>query len=74
MFDEATKQVKFLYSNLDLSPYNYFKEVRDGQLVDKPLLRAVVDVKAGNQIKTPNDVATPSDQDKDQVDDSPLAT
>ena len=36
-FDEAFKQVKFLYAHLDVSSYRYFKEIRDRQLVDKPL-------------------------------------
>ena len=36
-FDTAIRQVKFLYSDLDISTYGNFKEIRDGQLVDKPL-------------------------------------
>ena len=34
-FDEALKQVGFLYAYLDVSSYGYFKEIRDGKLVDK---------------------------------------
>ena len=29
-FAEAITQVKFLYSNMDVSPCGYFKEIRDG--------------------------------------------
>ena len=36
-FDEALNQVKFLYARLDVSSCGYFKEIWDGQLVDKPL-------------------------------------
>ena len=36
-FDEAITQVKFPYSDLDVFPYDYFKEIQDGQLVNKTL-------------------------------------
>ena len=56
-FDEAIKQVKFLYSDLDVSSYVYFKEICDGQLVDKPLPHAIAaEVEAGDQTRTPKDV------------------
>ena len=34
-FDEALRQVGFLYAHLDVSSYSYFKEIRDGKLADK---------------------------------------
>ena len=34
-FDEALKKVLFLYAHLDVSSYDYSKEIRDGKLVDK---------------------------------------
>ena len=42
-FDKAINQGKFLYADMDVSSYGYFKEIRDGQLVDKPLPGANVD-------------------------------
>ena len=74
-FDKAIKQVKFLFDDLDLSSCGYFNQVWDGMLVDKPLPGATtVEVKGGDQVKTPDDVSPQMNQGEDQVDDSPAAT
>ena len=69
--DEALKQVTFLYTHLDVSSRGYFKEIRDGQFVDKPFPRANAAV--GDQMNAPMDVSPLESQDEGQVDDSPAA-
>ena len=67
-FDEAPKQVAFLSAHLDISSYSYFKEIRDGKLVDRPLLGA--NAATGDQSTAPVDISPLGDQDKEQVVDS----
>ena len=62
-FDEALKQVSFLYARLDVSSCGYFKEILDGKLVDRLPLGA--DAAADNQLKSPSE---------QQVDDSPASS
>ena len=65
-FDEAIRQVKFLYFDLDISTCGYFKEVRDGQLGDKSLSGAnAAEVEGEDQPRTPDDVAPPMNQGED---------
>ena len=55
-FNKAIKQVKFLYSDLDVSSCGYFKEDCDGKLVDKPLPGAnEAEVEAEDQTKALED-------------------
>ena len=49
-FDEALKQVSFLYAHLDVSSCGYFKEIKDGKLVDRSPADAAVD----DQLKSPS--------------------
>ena len=73
-FDEALNQVKFLFANLDVSSCGYFKEIQNGQLVDKTLPGAKpADVEGGNHIRTPQDVVDLVARGKDRADDSPTA-
>ena len=70
-FDEAIMQVKFLYSNLGVSPCDYFKEIHDGQLVDKPLLSDnAVEAEVENKMRSSEDIVNLVTRGEDQVDDS----
>ena len=71
-FDKALKQVTFLYAQLDVSSYDYFKEIRDGQLVDKSFLGA--NAAMGTQLKAPMNAFPLGDQDEEQVGDSPTTS
>ena len=62
-FNEALKQVTFLYTYLDICSYDYFKEICDGKLVDK--LPPAVDATTSDQLKAPGE---------EQVDDSPVSS
>ena len=74
-FDEAIKQFKFLYIDLDIFSCGYFKEVQDRKLVDKLLPGAnATEIKGGDQMGTPDDAAPLTNRDKDQVHDSLAAT
>ena len=71
-FDEALKQVTFLYVYLDVSFYGYFKEVPNEQLVDKPFPGANTVV--GDQTKALVNVSSLGNHDEEQVDDSPASS
>ena len=71
-FDEALKQVTFLYVYLDVSFCGYFKEAPDEQFVDKPLPGANAAV--GDQTKALMNVSPLGNHDEEQVDDSPASS